>query len=239
MNTANWRELIRIQEAEDRIFSLKKKYDQLQAARVSNLNLEVIERLENNRTVIKNNLYSLNKKLKKDESELEQLTGQQQEITKRLYGGSINNSKELTQLEQKLNELKNKGELLEDSILNLLQQKDDLLENKKKIVQQLELDQVRYKNSKQQLEQEESKLKELLRQHLVKRKSLLSKVSPELYNWYSKLKKEKSGQAVVMVKNEVCGGCHVGLSSYMVASVRSGKQLLTCENCGRILYWKD
>ncbi|MEY2599220.1 MAG: hypothetical protein RLZZ244_2450 [Verrucomicrobiota bacterium] len=44
------------------------------------------------------------------------------------------------------------------------------------------------------------------------------------------------GEAVVGVRNEVCGGCHMKVTVSTVAAVRASKAVVHCEQCGRILY---
>jgi predicted nucleic acid-binding Zn-ribbon protein len=238
MDTERWQELIQIQEEEDRISALKREYDRLQESIFSDLNLERVKELESNREETKQYLNSLSKQLKKNEDELGELSRQQGEISEKLYGGTIQNSKELSQLEQKLAELKSKQNLIEETVLNLMQQQETLTEKEGKLKQELELDQAQLTERKIQFEQEESVLKREMKAHLIRRKKLLSSISPELYDWYGRIRKDKGGKAVVPVINGNCGGCYVALPGYFVSRVRSGKQLLTCENCGRILYWK-
>lgn len=44
------------------------------------------------------------------------------------------------------------------------------------------------------------------------------------------------GEAVVGVRNDVCNGCHMKVTTSTVAATRAGKLVVHCEQCGRILY---
>ena len=44
------------------------------------------------------------------------------------------------------------------------------------------------------------------------------------------------GIAVAEVKNGACGSCSMKLRPQMVVDIKVGNQILTCENCNRILY---
>lgn len=44
------------------------------------------------------------------------------------------------------------------------------------------------------------------------------------------------GEAVVGVRNDVCNGCHMKVTTSTVAATRAGKLIVHCEQCGRILY---
>lgn len=46
----------------------------------------------------------------------------------------------------------------------------------------------------------------------------------------------RDGVAVAEVRNGACSACFMSLRPQMLADVRSGKQIMTCESCNRILY---
>lgn len=64
---------------------------------------------------------------------------------------------------------------------------------------------------------------------------LATRIQPQLLNRYEKLAKSY-GRAVVPVTGNLCLGCFVTLpTSY--PSLQTKNTLLTCETCGRILYF--
>jgi predicted nucleic acid-binding Zn-ribbon protein len=67
-------------------------------------------------------------------------------------------------------------------------------------------------------------------------RTILSKrIRPQLLNRYERLSKS-FGHAVVPVTGNLCLGCFVTLPTSF-PSLRTKNALLTCENCGRILYF--
>ena len=42
---------------------------------------------------------------------------------------------------------------------------------------------------------------------------------------------------VVSVEHSACGGCHMKLPTQIVTHCRAQAELVTCPNCGRILYF--
>jgi predicted nucleic acid-binding Zn-ribbon protein len=67
------------------------------------------------------------------------------------------------------------------------------------------------------------------------RDNLASRIRPQLLNRYERLAKSY-GRAVVPVTGNLCLGCFVTLpTSY--PSLKAKESFLTCENCGRILYF--
>jgi predicted nucleic acid-binding Zn-ribbon protein len=67
------------------------------------------------------------------------------------------------------------------------------------------------------------------------REAVAKRIKPQLLNRYERLAKSY-GRAVVPVTGNLCLGCFVTLpTSY--SSLKTKSSLLTCENCGRILYF--
>jgi predicted nucleic acid-binding Zn-ribbon protein len=67
------------------------------------------------------------------------------------------------------------------------------------------------------------------------RENLAKRVRPQLLNRYERLSRSY-GRAVVPVTSNLCLGCFVTLpTSY--PSLKSKDSFLTCQNCGRILYF--
>lgn len=58
---------------------------------------------------------------------------------------------------------------------------------------------------------------------------------PDLYNRYKAIKEHVMPPMAKLV-NDQCGGCFMGISQATQLSVREGAGLVTCDNCGRILY---
>jgi predicted nucleic acid-binding Zn-ribbon protein len=55
---------------------------------------------------------------------------------------------------------------------------------------------------------------------------------------YRRIFASKKKQALVPINHGACGGCHMKLTFQTVASAK-GKEIMACENCGRLLYTVD
>jgi predicted nucleic acid-binding Zn-ribbon protein len=44
------------------------------------------------------------------------------------------------------------------------------------------------------------------------------------------------GDAVVVAEHEVCTGCHMKVTTQTAHRAKAGKEIVSCDNCGRILY---
>ena len=56
---------------------------------------------------------------------------------------------------------------------------------------------------------------------------------------YERLLKMKGGSAVVGIQHGVCGGCHMKFPVQLVVACQAERELVTCPNCGRILYYSS
>lgn len=54
---------------------------------------------------------------------------------------------------------------------------------------------------------------------------------------YIRLRKGKGANTVVGIERGICGGCHVKLPMQVVLSCQAQQEVVTCPNCGRILYF--
>jgi uncharacterized protein len=54
---------------------------------------------------------------------------------------------------------------------------------------------------------------------------------------YERLVKNKGTNVVVGIQHGVCGGCHMQLNRSTVVACQGEQEIVTCSNCGRILYY--
>jgi predicted nucleic acid-binding Zn-ribbon protein len=78
----------------------------------------------------------------------------------------------------------------------------------------------------------ESRLQELSKE----RTELAGKIDEDAVNRFERLFKSKGDAAIVAVEHGVCTGCHMKLTTATVKGVEAGKEIVSCEQCGRILY---
>jgi uncharacterized protein len=84
---------------------------------------------------------------------------------------------------------------------------------------------------------EKSKALEARLQELSKeRKELAEKMDEDLLDQFERLFVSKGDSAIVAIEHGVCTGCHMKLTIATVKGAESGKEIVNCEQCGRILY---
>jgi len=83
----------------------------------------------------------------------------------------------------------------------------------------------------------EQKLKQELAELEANRGELADAVDPSIRSKYERLFKQKGQNVVVGIQHGVCGGCHMQLSRSTVVGCQAEQEIVTCTNCGRILYY--
>jgi uncharacterized protein len=78
----------------------------------------------------------------------------------------------------------------------------------------------------------QSRLEELTKE----RAEIAGKIEEDLLSRFERLFNSKGDAAVVAIEHGVCMGCHMKVTTATASQVRAGKEIVSCENCGRILY---
>jgi uncharacterized protein len=73
-----------------------------------------------------------------------------------------------------------------------------------------------------------------------RRKTLAAQMPRHLFSTYERMSRLGRGQALAEVRsNGICAACRVRVRPKIFSDVRKGDQLIICENCGRILYYRN
>jgi predicted nucleic acid-binding Zn-ribbon protein len=86
------------------------------------------------------------------------------------------------------------------------------------------------------LDDKSKTLESQLRELTSERSQLAGKIDEDLLGLFDRLFKSKGDAAVVAVEHGVCTGCHMKVTTATASRVKAGKEIVSCENCGRILY---
>ena len=88
-----------------------------------------------------------------------------------------------------------------------------------------------------QLDAREKNLQSELAELTANREDLATAVDEIARGRYERLFKSKGENVVVGVHHGVCGGCHMRLPPQLLVQCQAQQELVTCSNCGRILYY--
>jgi len=90
------------------------------------------------------------------------------------------------------------------------------------------------------LDKEHEEASRLLLEFGARRKKLAAQVPKHLFSNYERLSRLGRGQALAEVRSTgICAACRVRVRPKIFSDVRKGDELIICENCGRILYYRN
>jgi uncharacterized protein len=174
---------------------------------------------------------------KEAEWALEELSQRLTTQEKRLYGGTVNNPKELYALQQEVQRLRAQQSRQEDMALEVMEAADALQEMARRKAEALEQAEAIWSRESETLEARRDQL-EIRKQELqAKRAQMANSIDAEIISRYDAMRRTKQGRAISKVEQNSCQWCRVILTPSELQRVRTSKDLQTCSNCGRILYY--
>ncbi len=199
----------------------------------------------------KDELENYKKEISEDKKEIETLTlgTKEKEIeinsnleTLKKYNSQlyiVKTNKEYSSLLHEIDETKRKNSHTEDDILELMEKSDSKEKNIKEKTQKLEELQEEF-NKKEKEEQEREKvLNEKFAQKRKEKEEITSKIDQSLLVKYQRISKANDGLALVSLLGNICGGCNLEIPRQTRNEIQLCSKTITCERCGRILYWEE
>ncbi len=178
----------------------------------------------------------LHKLRRQKERELEDLNGELKKRQGRLF--EIKTNQEYSAVLKEIEGLKQKISTLEEEFLLLLDQIEAAVKARSQEEEIARGSEAEFLRNTRQKEAELRELQGQLSALQGARKGQTKGVESSLLQQYLRLLRSRGGLAVAPVRDGSCGGCHVALTPQVNSEVRRNEEILTCERCGRILYWK-
>ena len=146
---------------------------------------------------------------------------------------------EFQAISQEIHRFEQEIEQIEDHEIELMEQTEQF--QKEALFAEAELIAAKRQSELQHtdLEKKEFTLGERLKQALAEREQLSQGFDPDLLFQYTRLFATKEGNAVVPVEHEFCMGCHMKNTTALVHRAKLGRDIVHCQQCGRILYYAN
>lgn len=171
------------------------------------------------------------------ELELKTLEEKRSKFDRELYSGTVRNPRQLSDLQGEVAMLAREIGKVEDRILELMES----LEGERSAIQQREAQikdleerlgavRARYEDTGDRLQHDMAELE-------TKRQERASHVRAQLLKRYEQIRARQGNLGLVKLTGTTCPGCRITLPSETVKGLQAGRQDLTCENCGRMLFW--
>jgi uncharacterized protein len=153
-----------------------------------------------------------------------------------LYGGKLQNPKELQELQNEIASIKRLIIILEDRELEAMmavEESEAILAQASKALKEIQGKQIEQNAT---LNGEREKLILQIEGLEAERKATLPPISTADLTLYEQLRKIRNGVAVVNISSRACTACGATLTAAVIQSTQSPGQLIRCPTCGRILY---
>jgi predicted nucleic acid-binding Zn-ribbon protein len=228
--------LIELQGHDSRIASLE-----AEAARLPK-QIEAIQAslAEAKKTVdaFKTKIDQTRKDLRAKEKDLEVHAAKRAKEEARLY--EVKTNKEYSAVLLEIEEVKQIKAKTEEEILGLMEMQERLAVDVKEA-------EGRLKTREEQARQDEgvvrgklAKVEQELAVVRAERTSRARELPAALLASYDRIMKARAGTAVASVgANGICGGCRMSIRPQALLELRNATGLMTCESCGRYLYWQE
>jgi hypothetical protein len=174
-------------------------------------------------------------KLRKLELDLEGVEDEKQEKMDKAYGGTVSDPKELSALEQKIEELDRNVHRHEDMMLELLDEIEELEAKVAAQKEKVEALRERHEQIVENYEQTTTQAREEIEELQEQREELVEQLPPQLLSPYENLRKREDGVAVAALRSGTCAECNVAVPRARWPMVERGSKIVKCENCRRIL----
>ncbi len=131
-------------------------------------------------------------------------------------------------------------ETLEDQELELMEKGDGLKTVLDEAKEKLAATQALVDEELGKLDQRRGVCQGNLDELLAERKTLASRIDPDAFSLYDRMRKNKSNVIVRLDdQSGMCGGCHMKVTTATIHAARAEQEITHCEQCSRILYVID
>lgn len=179
-----------------------------------------------------------NQLLNKLQQEFNSIEERMQVQMERLKSEELDSLDEVEELAKEGFQLQDRIHRKEDELKKLDRELHNFINRIQDIRQRVAKAKDDYVTVKKEYDAEAADINEELNKLKVQRDKLGSVISNELMNKYRNIKASRTPVMSPLVGNQ-CDGCNMSLASLMIQRVKDGKRIVECENCGRILFYKE
>lgn len=177
-----------------------------------------------------------NQKKRRDlEGEVKDIKGQAAKFKRQL--NDVKTNKEYTALLKEIEETDHKADKVEEGIIQEMIAADDIEKEIKAATVKKADEEGRLKKDKQVLFQEQKDLEAKKDILVAERQGILPLIPPDQIKLYNRIRAKLNGVALSPVTDDFCSLCQLRIRPQLVNDIMEMKKIITCEACGRILYW--
>jgi predicted nucleic acid-binding Zn-ribbon protein len=148
-------------------------------------------------------------------------------------------NEEFQAIGQEIHRFEKEIEQIEDTEIELMEEAEKIGSQVTQMERELLAAKRHAEQQETDLKRKQHTLEDRLRETESERADLSDGLDPDLLFRYTRLFATKDGNAAVPVEHEYCMGCHMKNTTTLVHRVKMSREIVHCEQCGRILYYPD
>jgi len=173
--------------------------------------------------------------LKDAELEVQGVDKKRKDFESKLYGGSVQNPKELQSIQQEIEALGRQKEKLDEKIIALMDQVETRRKEEADSKAQRESTEAAHTTKQAEWKKASAALNKEIKKLTAQRDQLAKPIPPAMMKRYDAFRTAKQGVGIARIEGNLCGACHTNLPSNLIRRVKDSDSIELCENCGRML----
>lgn len=224
--------LIKIQNFDDEIKNAKSKIDEI-PNKITTIEKE-IEKAKLTLQEKQSRIHNIRKDYKIKEGDIAENENKINKLNTQTF--AVKTNEEYRAIINEIGYLKKENERTENEMIGLLEEEEKL----KKTIGEIETETNEFINKTMEeinnLKITKEKLTEKLEQTEIDFDKNFNELPDDIKELYRKIKKVR-GKVVCLIDNETCTGCYANLTPQFFNELKKRKEILLCDNCGRILIY--
>jgi predicted nucleic acid-binding Zn-ribbon protein len=180
-------------------------------------------------------LAGFREKQKDLEWEVDEVRSKASEMEAKLYGGTVRNPKELSDLDTDVRSLKREASRREDVLLALMEEAEAAEAEARSTEAELSSLESAWQANRTHLLEEKAQLEPEVKRLDAQRAAQASAIDRGQLSLYEILRERRGGTAVAKVERGMCQGCRITLPMSVLQKIRTGLGVVQCVSCERIL----
>ncbi|HTG00880.1 MAG TPA: C4-type zinc ribbon domain-containing protein [Nitrospirota bacterium] len=151
----------------------------------------------------------------------------------------IKTNKEYQALLKEIEAAEQENKAIEDDILQLMEKIDAASASIGGAEERARREEAALQSEQKDIEAAAAKLENELQGVEQERRQFMERIQPAVLRQYQTLLASKAGVALAEARGETCSGCYMSIPPQVFVNVKKNESIITCPQCGRILYYKD
>lgn len=156
-----------------------------------------------------------------------------------LYSGRIRNPRELETLQHEIDSMRRVYSDMELELLRLWEEMETVGQQIQGTETELQEVEQMFEHHVQRYHAQKARLESEIATRQEKRAQLVAQIAPPVYQRYEAIRPRLARKAVARVEEEACTVCRTKLTPYLIRRLKEETDLVSCESCGRLLYWAE